>query len=558
MAARTHPYVRTLKERLAEGRIDRREFLRTSTLLGLSAGAAYAFAGKIAGEPVARSARAAMPKGGHIRIGMRVKEVDSPHTFDWAEKSNVCRQVCEYLSKTGHDNVTRPYLLERWEASDDLRTWTLVLRDGVKWHSGRPLTADDVIWNFKHVLDPETGSSVLGLMKGYMTDEHDTGKTDDEGKPVMSTRLWDANAIEKVDDRTVRLNTKVAQLAVPEHLFHYPFAMLDPEEGGKFGPGSNGTGPFELREHEIGIKSVLKARPDYWGEGPNVETLEFVDLGDDASAYLGGMASKQVDGLFAADPSQLDVLKRLQHVKMYEAATAETAVVRGKVTQKPFDDPRVRKALKLAVNQPKTLEFALRGMGLPAEHHHVSSIHPEYAELPIFERDVAQAKKLLAEAGHPDGLDLEIACPSDPSWQPAAVQAMVEQWKEAGIRVKINIMPGAQFWDVWDKVPFGYTIWYHRPLGVMVLGLGYRTGVPWNESEYSNAEFDRLLTEAEGILDVDKRREMMAEIEKIMQEHGPIVQPVWRSVFTFYDERVRGFQMHPTNYIFGEELAVEG
>lgn len=172
-------------------------------------------------------------------------------------------------------------------------------------------------------------------------------------------------------------------------------------------------------------------------------------------------------------------------------------------------------------------------------------------------RDVEKAKALLEEAGFPDGLDTEITCPSDPAWQPAAVQAMVDQWKDAGIRVKINIVPGAQFWDVWDKVPFGYTIWYHRPLGVMVLGLGYRSGVPWNESGFSNAEFDKLLSEAEGTLDVEKRRAIMAKIEKIMQEDGPIVQPFWRSVFTFFDEKVKGFQMHPTNYIFGESLAIE-
>lgn len=557
METKPHPHIETLKEDLASGRIGRREFLRTATLLGVSAGAAYAFAGKIAGESPVTPARAAMPKGGTLRIGMRVKEVATPHTFDWVEKSNVARQVVEYLTRTGSDNVTRPYLLESWEASEDLKTWTLRLRKDVKWHSGRPFTADDVVWNFEHVLDPKTGSSVLGLMKGYMLEEYDTGEKDEKGDAVKSTRLWDANAIEKVDDYTVRLNARAPQLAVPEHLFHYPFAMLDPEEGGNFGVGSNGTGPFELVEHQIGIKTVLKARKDYWGEGPYLETLEFLDLGDDMSAYIGAMASKQVDGLASADVSQIDVLERLPHAKRYEAATAETAVARVKVDQKPFDDPRVRNAMKLAIDQNKILEFALRGLGIVAEHHHVSPIHPEYAELPFMGRDVEKAKALLDEAGFPDGLDTEISCPSDPAWQPAAVQAMVDQWKDAGIRVKINLMPGAQYWDVWDKVPFGFTIWYHRPLGVMVLGLGYRSGVPWNESGYSNAEFDTLLAEAEGTLDLEKRRALIAKIEKILQEDGPIVQPFWRSVFTFMDAKVKGFEMHPTNYIFGENLAVE-
>jgi hypothetical protein len=97
---------------------------------------------------------------------------------------------------------------------------------------------------------------------------------------------------------------------------------------------------------------------------------------------------------------------------------------------------------------------------------------------------------------------------------------MVEQWKEAGIRVKINVMPSAQYWNVWTKVPFGFTTWAHRPLGTMVLSLAYRTGGAWNESNWSNAEFDKLITEAEGYLDVDKRRAVMAKLERSCSTKG--------------------------------------
>jgi len=545
---REHSYIPTLKQQFAEGKVDRREFLRTATLLGVSAGAAYAFVGKVTGEDFTKPAKAAMPKGGTMRVSMRILAVTDPHTFSWATDSNQVRQVCEYLTKTGTDNVTRPYLLESWEASDDLKTWTLHVRKGIKWHNGRDFNAKDVAWNLNHVLDADVGSSVLGLMKGYMLNE--VGEGD-----AKTTELWSANAIEIIDDYTVRINAKQAQLAVPEHMFHYPFLILDPEEGGKFGVGSNGTGAFNLVRQEVGKIAVLEARDDYWGDGPYLDSVEFHDLGDDSSAALGAIGTKQVHGLDTADVLSLDALKAMPHLTIHEVTTAQTGVARMKPIG-PFADPKVRKAMRLAIDTEKVLQAAYRGLGSAGEHHHVSPIHPEYYKQPFMSQDIAAAKALLAEAGHPNGIDAEITI-QPVSWEQAAVQAMVEMWKEAGINININIKPSAQYWETWAKVPFGFTAWTHRPLGVMVLGLAYRAGVPWNESSYDNPEFDRLLTKAEGILDVEARRKIMQQLETIMQEDGPIVQPLWRSVFTAMDKKVRGFEMHPTSYLFANEWALE-
>jgi peptide/nickel transport system substrate-binding protein len=554
-----HVLVPTLKRQLAERQIDRREFVRYATLLGMAAPAAYAFVAKVTGAPLVAPAAAqgTLPKGGTLRIAMRCQDLKSPHTYSWVESSNSARQVLDYLAVTGVDNVTRPGLIEKWEPSADLKTWTLRVRKSVKWHNGRQFTADDVIWNFKRVLDPKTGSSVLGLMKGFLLEDVDTGEKDDKGNPKKSSRLWDAGAIQKVDDFTVRLNGKTAQLAVPEQLFHYPFLILDPAENGEFKVGSNGTGAFTLVENEVGRRQVLKARKQgYWGGGPYLDQLEFIDLGDDPAASVAALASKQVDGLYGADIVQLEALQKIPHVQMYQVTTAYTATARMQPV-KPFDDKRVRQAMRYAIDSNAVLQVAHRGLGQPGEHHHVSPVHPEYAKLPPPSRDVARAKKLLAEAGYPNGIDVEIICRPQPAWELLAVQTMVEQWKEAGIRVKINVMPSTQYWEVWTKVPFGFTTWAHRPLGIMSLALAYRSGGPWNESKYSNPEFDRLLTQAEGTLDVASRREIMSRLEAILQDDGPIVQPVWRAIFTFHDKRVQGFKPHPTLYIFGHQLAIQ-
>ena len=553
-----HPAIPKLKEQFADGQLSRREFLRYSTLLGVSAGAAYGFVGKVTGQSFAPKAEAAdMPKGGTIRIGMGVQEIKHPHAYNWIHPSNIASQVVGRLAVIHQDNIARPDLAESWEASDDLKTWTFKLRD-VKWHSGRPLTADDVIWNFNHILDPATGSSSVGLMKGYMLEEYDTGEKDEDGNAKMSTRLWDSNAIEKVDDKTVRFNLKVPQVAIPEHMDHYTNSILDPEENGEFGVGSNGTGAFELVEHQVGIKAVLKARQEaYHHGGPYVDILEFTDVGEDPSANVAALASKQVHGLYQVDTAQIEIIKRIPHVEVHQVPTAATAVVQMIIDRKPFDEEKVRLAMRYGMDSNKVLELAQRGVGLPAEHHFVCPIHPDYAPLPEMTRDVAKAKALLEEAGYGGGVQFEFNAKKDPAWEIAAVQAMAEQWKECGIDAKINVMPTAQFWDVWDKFDCGFVEWAHRPLGFMVLSLGFRSGVPWNPTQFADKEFDDLLTQAEGTLDIDERRELMKQLEIIMQQRGPICQPVWRSLLTGMDKRVKGYVMHPTYKFFGHQLAIE-
>lgn len=556
MAHQEHPMITDVKKQFASGRMSRRDFLRFLTLLGVAAPTAYSLAGLTDGVAISK-AKAAGQQTGTVRVGQRVHPVESPHTFSWAEPSNIVRQVCEYLTRTGQDNVTRPYLLESWDPSPDLKTWTLRLQPNAKWRNGEVLVSDHVVWNLQRVLKDETGSSMLGLMKGYMLKEVDKGKKDDKGNAIMSTELWDANAIEKVDDRTIRLNLASPQVAVPEHLFHYPLAILDPRENGKFGVGSNGTGAFELVEFEAGRRAFLKALSTHWRKPAELEALEFIDLGEDPAAIVAAYAAKQIDGAFEVDVTQEPALKRMDNLELFQVVTSQTAVIHGKCTHKPFDDPRVRLAMRYAVDAASILKLSQGDLGMVGEHHHVCPIHPEYAQLAPFNRDVARAKELLSEAGYPNGIDVTLTLPGEPKWQSIAAQGMVEQWAEAGIRVSLAVLPAAQWWDVWDKVDLGYTVWYHRPLGFMTLSLAYRSGAPWNAPEWSDKEFDDLLTQAEGTVDVDKRREIMAKIEAIMQERGPVVQPFWRSVFTFYDKRVRGFQMHPTSFIFGEELSIQ-
>ena len=144
--SREHPYIPTLKRQLTERTLDRREFLRTATLLGMSAGAAYAFAGKVTGERLLPAAEAqTLPKGGTLRLGMRCQDLKSPHTYSWIESANAARQVCDYLAVTGVDNVTRPGARLQMGGIGGPQDLDLHHPPTFNWHDGRPFTAEDVV-----------------------------------------------------------------------------------------------------------------------------------------------------------------------------------------------------------------------------------------------------------------------------------------------------------------------------------------------------------------------------------------------------------------------------
>ena len=548
--SRQHPFIPDLKDRFLKGEVDRREFLRTATLLGLSAGAAYAFVGAVTGAHPVPPARAAEPKrGGTLRVSMRVQEMTDPARFDWTEKSNVGRQILEYLCVTGPDNVTRPHLAERWQASDDLKTWTFHLRRDVTWSNGDAFDADDVIFNVTRWLDPRTGSSNQGLFAAMVT-ETDTGKTDKNGKPVVSKTMT-PGAIEKLDDHTVRLHLNRPELAMPENFYSYPAAIVhrDFEKmGGDLSKAPVGTGPFALKRFAVGETAVLTRRADYWGEPVLLDRVSYVDHGDDPAAGLAALASDQVDLVHEAFVEQLEVIAAIPEAQLYETVTAQTGVARMQMDVKPFDDIRVRRAVRLCQNHNRLLELAYRSKGAPGEDHHVAPIHPEYAKLPPVRQDHALARKLLAEAGYADGIDLKIDVKKEPPWEAAVAQALAEMCRPAGIRIRINVMPNTAYWEIWNKTPFGFTAWTHRPLGVMALNLGYRSGVPWNESHHNDPEFDKLLDAASGTLEVEARRTLMAKVQKRLQDNSVIAQPLWRSVFAAGHKRVQGYRLHPTIY----------
>jgi peptide/nickel transport system substrate-binding protein len=537
--SKIHPAVLDMQSDMRRGTITRREFLRIATLLGTSAATAYALAGcgLVPGEPTAsdtgRPFIPAIRRGGEMKLGSLVpQEVDHPARLAWTESANQLRQVAEYLTETRADGTTRPWLLEDWDADRDMKTWTLFLRRGILFNNGDELTADDVLFNFQQWLDPAIRSSMRTLL------------------PLRSTN------IERVDDYTIRLHLDTAQLGLPEHLFHYPAMILHRGFEGNFIEQPVGTGPFVLETYQPGERAVLVRRVDYWRAGadglplPYLDRLIYLDLEpvDRVAAMQGGL----IDTIVEPGSADWAALSVVPNINILSTRSAQTLVLRMRVDREPWSDVRVRNALKLCQDREKILQASFLGQGDLAIDAHVAPVHPAYCVQPIPEYDPVGARRLLAEAGYPDGLNVTLTTKNDRS-EPELARALRELAEPGGFRIDLNILSPPRYWAQWTEVDLGLTMWIHRPLATMTLALGYAgdeqgNPAPWNETHWVDAEFNALLREAERTVNVDDRRALMCQMQTIMQEQGPIGISYWRHVWNISRAGFHGIQVHPNGY----------
>jgi peptide/nickel transport system substrate-binding protein len=419
-------------------------------------------------------------------------------------------------------------LAESWEQLD-AKTVRFHLRKGVKFHSGNPFTADDVVWTYNRIMKSE---DYKGLFEVY------------EG-------------LKKVDDFTVDLVAKVPYpLALQNATYIFPMdskfytgttedgkdkAEIVKAAGTYAATHVSGTGPYKVVTREQGVKLELERNADYWDKasGSNVEKLTIVPIKEDATR-VAALLSGDVDMIGPVAPNDQDRIKKAANIKFVTEPSDRIVMFEmNEKTQPAFADKRVRQAVNYAVNQSGIVEKIMKGFATPAGQlspagylGHVDALAPAF--------DLAKAKQLMKDAGYEKGFKITMISTNNRYINDAKIaQAVAAMLSKINIRVELKTMPKAQYWPEFDKCASDMQIigWQSDTVDsgnyfeYLVQTRDDKTGKgQYNCGHYSNAEVDKLIAESNAEVDVAKRSEMLKKIETILADDAAVLPIQWQNL----------------------------
>ncbi|MEV4598046.1 ABC transporter substrate-binding protein [Amycolatopsis sp. NPDC049253] len=488
-----------MEERCEPNSLSRRRFL-TAALGGAALLGAAPLLAACGGAGVAAAAPTGPPRrGGTLRVGVTgggASDTLDPHIP--VANPDIARvlNLYEPLLLRDHDYRLQMLVAESLTSSPDARTWTAVLREGVRFHDGRAVTPADVVATFKRITDPKdpkSGAASLTML----------GQVVPTGERTVEFRLTEPNS------------------GFDDLLGQYSLGIVPADFDVK---RPIGTGPFRLKEFTAGLQSTFVRNEHYWRPGqPYLDELVLINFAED-DARINALLSSQVDAIDQVPVALIDVLRSDPRMRVLRSATGTWLPFTMRVDRPPFDDVRVRQALRLVVDRDQMINQVLSGQGRPGNDLY-APFDPAYdSQLPQRRQDIPAAKRLLAEAGH-ENLDIELVTAPIQAGAVEAAQVFQQQAKAAGVTVRIRKVDTTTFYGEnylsWD---FAQDFWYTRNYLPQVAN-GSLPKSPYNETHWQDPQFTDLVTRASAAVDTAARTALLHQAQRIEYERGGLI--VW-------------------------------
>ena len=523
--------VSSLLKQGKSSQVSRREFMQGMIATGMTVASATSLWST---EVMAQSPK----KGGHFRIakghGGTTDTLDPGHHENGFTIAMV-QAVNNYLTEIDGAGGVVPELAENWESSADASTWTFKLRQGVTFQNGKDVTAEDVVASINH---------------------HRGEATQSAAKPILA----DISEIKADGSHTVVVNLNGGNADFPFIVSDYHVPIKPANADGTMDWESGvGCGAYSMKKFDPGVRLDLEKNPNYWkSDRGHFDSIEQIAITDPASR-TNALVSGESDAIDRVDLKTVSLMERNKAIKIHQVLGTQHFTFPMNMGIAPFDNVDVRRALKHAINRQEIVDKVLQGYGEIGNDHPIGPLQQYFAtDLAQTPYDPEMAKEFLKKAGM-DSLSVDFHV-SDAAFAGAVDAAVLyaEHAKPAGININVVREPNDGYWgSVWMKKPFVASYWSGRPTVDWMFATAYASGVPWNESFFENERFNELLVLGRAELDDTKRAEIYFEAQKIVNDEGSSVVPMFASYVFATNEKVGYAEPFASNWDNDGERSME-
>jgi peptide/nickel transport system substrate-binding protein len=464
-------------------------------------------------------------RGGILRVGTLGGANDLIDGQHIVGKSDIARILTGWEPLLNFDpdyKVVNTDSIAESVTADAADLYTIKLKPGMKFSNGNLVTAEDMIYSFSRMLGAEAavfGGSAL--------------------RPIM-----DPSGVTKIDETSIQVKLKQPVSNFPEALAGYTTCIVPVGYERFAGDVTNqiGTGPYSLKEFEVGIQSIHVRNDNYWETGKQFfDEVHIIDFAD-GDAMINALVADQIDCAADIPSTAVDVLNGTDGYKVLNAAGGSWLTIAMAVDQAPFTDVRVRQAMRLIVNRQAMVDEVLGGYGTVANDLY-SPLDAAYIgdELPQREQDIEAAKALLADAGMSD-LEIDLFAPNDTAGLPELAQSFSTMAAEAGITVNAVVLDGGTYWgDEYLKRTFATDFWGTRNFLPQVGACNLPTA-PFNDDHWPPADstFVEDYNAALAELDETKRKTITDKMQNELYEEGGLIVPFFQNTLDGYNARLGG------------------